>query len=348
MAFLDSAHLWRNPASGYWYVVWREGGRPRRRSCKTRSLVQAKKQLAELMRDAPEGWAQTPAVPLPEAVEAWYLDRARAERRLSRSTLQQYRTFADMVVEVAPADLPVSELGPRDAQRLLDQMARERPCSPETMRKRFGLLRMLFGWLRRQEYVHRNPVEQLEPPAAKPQRKPAFEEAQIQQLLEDLAADAAALQEGPRRRTREGLRDLVRVLAYSGLRSVEALRLSWEDVDLEGRVWRIRSPQNKGGDRVQPIYDGLLDVLRRRRLFGEAGPFQPEQPLRSAWRSFKRRHPDWASADLHSLRHAFVTRLRRRGHHAAAQFLAGHKTAAMTDHYTHLGPEDFREELNQL
>lgn len=32
----------------------------------------------------------------------------------------------------------------------------------------------------------------------------------------------------------------------------------------------------------------------------------------------------------------------------AAQKLAGHKTSAMTDHYTDLDAEDFREELEQI
>jgi integrase len=78
-----------------------------------------------------------------------------------------------------------------------------------------------------------------------------------------------------------GLRE---VLWRSGLRSIEAILLRWEDVELEARTWRIRSPSNMGGDQLLPLHPDLVPVLRRRRLeiSAEAGPFAIEWHVRKA------------------------------------------------------------------
>ncbi len=152
------------------------------------------------------------------------------------------------------------------------------------------------------------------------------------------------------RREAQLLADLLDVLWLSGLRSIEAIRLHWKDVDLDARTWRIRSPENKGGDQVLPLHPELVPVLRRRQLetAAEAGPFVVEWHVRNAWRRFKSRHKEWAGWSLHSLRHGFVTRVRAAAGDAAASHLARHKSKAMTEHYSHFDQETFREALDGL
>lgn len=340
-------HLWRNP-NGYWYLVWTEaGGAPRRRSLRTKSAQHAKVLLAEhLARGTRESLPSR--LPLVEAAEAWLRDRERPERRLARTTLASYRTFVSRIRVAAPPQLLADSIRPAQAQAVLDRMADAWPASPETLRKRLTFLSMVFGWLERQELVRRNPCRSLEPPATRPVRKPALDEEGFRLLRAAAEGFEAAAKREDARRRRRAVVDLLDVLWLSGLRSVEAFRLTWEDVDLRRRRWLIRSPRNKGGERWEPIHDRLVPVLQRRRLLGADGPFRPEGGIRNTWRRFKAVKPEFEGADLHSLRHGFVTRLVERGHRNAAQYLAGHRTAAMTEHYTHLRGEDFREELNQL
>ena len=154
--------------------------------------------------------------------------------------------------------------------------------------------------------------------------------------------------EGPPRGAAPG--GLLDVLWLSGLRSIEAVRLQWREVDLDARTWRIRSPANKGGDQVLPLHPELVPVLRPRMLetASEEGPFALEWHVRNAWRRFKGRHNEWTGWSLHSLRHGFVTRVRAATGDAAASHLARHKSKAMTEHYSHFDAGTFRSSLERL
>ena len=345
MALRSAPHLWQ-AANGFWYVVWQSPKGPRRRSLRTQSKLEARQALREFQTSgAPR---KQRSVSLIDAAWEWLADRARSERRLQPSTLNSYEVFVRQLDACAPETWLVDDVGPLDIRDLLDKFAEIYSPSPETQRKRLGMLSSIFRWLVRQELVRRNPCDAVEPPAARPQRKPTLSEAAYGALCEALDENVGTAGAEVARRNAEALRDLVVVLWHSGLRRVEALRLDWPDIDLQTATWLIRSPRNKGGDRAAPIHTALVPVLRRRKLLGELGPFQPRRPVENAWVSFKKCFPAWQGTDLHSLRHAFVTRLRRAGGADAAQFLAGHRTAAMTDLYKHYGAEEFREVLEML
>ena len=348
MALRAAPRLWRNPSSGYWYAVWTELGEKRRRSLRTKSRPAAARALREFAADVAAGWSERPDLPLQDGLRLWLEDRERPDRKLATSTLNQYRGVVRQLARVTSPQLLADEVRPLDVRAIMDRVAEQYSATPETVRKKLGVLSMAFRWMVRQELVRRNPCDAVEPPASRPQRKPALTEEVYGRLCAALEEDVAQAGDTYTRRNREALRDLVEVLWRSGLRRVEALRLEWPDIDLESAAWVIRSPRNKGGERQAPIHSALLPLLRRRQLLGEAGPFVPRRPLENAWVSFKKRVPEWRGTDLHSLRHAFVTRLRRSGGADAAQFLAGHRTAAMTDHYTHFNAEDFRGVLERL
>jgi integrase len=181
-----------------------------------------------------------------------------------------------------------------------------------------------------------------------PSTRRAASAAQVEAILTAAAAEVAQ----PRRRVAQRrqaqtVADLVTALWFSGLRSIEALRLLWVDVDLDRATWTIRSPANKGGTVVLPVHREVLTMLRRRRLLGQAGPFQGVGD-REAWRKFKARHPELEQRHLHSLRHSFVTRMVETGNLAAARHTGRHRTPEMTDLYTHVGPETFRAALEAL
>lgn len=165
-------------------------------------------------------------------------------------------------------------------------------------------------------------------------------------VREDLAT---AVLESDRREA-QLVSDPLEVLWHSGLRSIEAMRLTWEDIDLDARTWLIRSPYNKGGEQRLPLHPDLVPILRRRHLETgtEAGPFAGMWHVRNAWRRFKTRHVEWAGWSLHSLRHGFVTRVRAAAGDSAASHLARHKSKSMTEHYSHFDEETFRTALDGI
>lgn len=96
-------------------------------------------------------------------------------------------------------------------------------------------------------------------PEPSPDRHHSAEE--IARLLSTLDAEAAAGEWKPLR-----LRALAYTVAFTGLRKMEALGLTWPDVDLEGRVIWIRvNPwrrlKTRASGQPVPIPDALAEVL---------------------------------------------------------------------------------------
>jgi integrase len=343
-------HLWKHPQTRRFYLVWQEpGGITKRQSLRTEDRLEAEAKLEEVQRDLGEGYDMgNRALTLGEAARQWLRDREEPERGLSRKTLYGYQRFVDQLLAVASADQLVADMRARDCRLILRAMRDAFSLSPGSMRGRHVAFGMMFRWLVRDEVLTRNPVDSLEAPKVEKQRKPALTVEEFQALAMDLENAVEAATDERVERGYQAVRDQVEVLWLSGMRSIESIRLEWEDVNLEAMTWTIRSPRNKGGEKALPIHRGLREVLLRRRLLGGPGPFQPESYMRTWWRRWKERNPRWKGTSLHSLRHSFVTRLRRAGEKEAAMQLARHASDAMSDHYNHVAPEEFRAALDRL
>lgn len=340
--------LWR-AGNGYLYIVYSDRGRWIRRSTRTTKMAAAQEQLRTFLESggAQGGAAQRQS--LGDAAVEWATDRALPMYGLSATTAREYRLTVDRITAAPIARLSLDEVRPNDVREFLARLGRK-GATPGALARVLLHVRMLFRWLQRQERVHSNPAELIETPKIQRGRRPAFRPEQFAEMRAAARADVAAATTQTARREAQLLVDLLDALWLSGLRSIEAIRLQWQDVDLEARTWRIRSPANKGGDQVMPLHPDLVPLLRRRRIetAAEVGPFVGEWHVRNAWRRFKSRHPEWAGWSLHSLRHGFVTRVRAAAGDAAASHLARHKSKAMTEHYSHFDQETFRSALEGI
>jgi integrase len=69
----------------------------------------------------------------------------------------------------------------------------------------------------------------------------------------------------------EVARDYLLLMLFTGLRRGEAARLTWDDVDLKGRVIRIPAHSTKSGHKLDlPMTDFVRDLLVARRAKGDA------------------------------------------------------------------------------
>jgi integrase len=337
-------HLWRS-SNGYLYIVYSDRGLWRRKSTKTIKLAAAQEQLREFIEQQGERRAGGGRKTLGQAAVEW-VDARKVEGSASLKTLQAYALTAQRVSAAPLGRFQLGVIEPGDVRDyILHLRAKRLPAA--ALARDLLHVRMLFRWLQRQQLVKGNAAELVESPKAPRGRRPAVTPSQFEALraavLEDLLTAATTAD----RREAQLVSDLLEVLWHSGLRSIEAMRLEWTDVDLEGRTWMIRSPVNKGGEQRLPLHPDLIPILRRRQLETgiEAGPFVGHWHVRNAWRRFKTRHKEWAGWSLHSLRHGFVTRIRAASGDAAASHLARHKSKSMTEHYSHFDEETFRAAL---
>lgn len=335
-------------ANGTLYLWWTEHGKTRKESARTNKVGDADRLAREKELElASVSWARPRRVTFHQAVCTWFEDRSAPRYGLDPKTLRGYRAAVELVLDTAPRGLRADQVSPAHVRELMGSLE-ERGLAAVTIRRYHVALSMIFHWLQRQGSVSRNPVTAVDPPRVPASTRTAASSEEFQAILDAAGAEQAnPSRRASQKRQAQTVADLVTALWFSGLRSIEALRLTWADVDLDRVTWTIRSPRNKGGTVVLPVHREVVTMLRRRRLLGQAGPFQGPGD-REAWRKFKVRNPELEQRHLHALRHSFVTRMVETGNLAAARHTGRHRTPEMTDLYTHVGPETFRAALEAL
>ncbi|WP_173088753.1 site-specific integrase [Devosia sp. 1635] len=134
---------------------------------------------------------------------------------------------------------------------------------------------------------------------------------------------------------------IIKLLALTGCRKSEIVKLRWSEVDFE--TGSLRLLDSKTGPRKLPLNQAALDLLgARRRIAGNPYVF----PATSGTGHFTALQKGWvtirAAADLndvriHDLRHSFATTLASSGHSLLViGSLLGHKDLRTTQIYAHL------------
>jgi len=152
------------------------------------------------------------------------------------------------------------------------------------------------------------------------------------------------------------LQPLVEFLYLSGWRKSEARKLEWRDVDLPGRVVRLRIENNKNKDsRLLPLAGRLLELIeeqatRRRldcpRVFNNDG--QPIGDFRKAWKAACKAS-GLTGTLVHDLRRCAARNLSRAGvPELVAMEITGHKTRSMYRRYRIVDERDLREATERL
>ncbi len=159
-----------------------------------------------------------------------------------------------------------------------------------------------------------------------------------------------------RNRLPEYLKDPVTFLYLSGWRLGEMRALEWRDVDLAGKVVRLRPAISKNKDgRVLPLSGELLEIVERandKRRLDCSNVFHLEgQPIGD----FKR---SWATACkaarvgkvlVHDLRRTAVRDMVRAGiPDRVAMTLSGHKTRSVFDRYNIVSETDLAQAAERL
>jgi len=144
------------------------------------------------------------------------------------------------------------------------------------------------------------------------------------------------------------LQDPITFLYFSGWRVGEMRALQWRDVDLDGRIVRLRPENSKNKDgRVLPLAGELLEVVERSRakrrpdcpfVFHDDG--QPIGNFRKAW-SAACKAAGRNEILVHDLRRTAVRNMVRAGvPDRIAMALSGHKTRSIFDRYNIVSESD--------
>jgi len=150
------------------------------------------------------------------------------------------------------------------------------------------------------------------------------------------------------------------ILAYTGMRRGELLKLSWTDIDLRrGLLWvqsRKQSRENEFKGREITIHSTLLSILKELRR-GSRGPYllpgREDEPVSAhkAYHDLKKltRGTEFEGIGFHTLRHTFSSNLASAGvDDRTIDAFMGHETEEMRKRYQHLFPEKRRGAIEAL
>jgi integrase/recombinase XerD len=278
-----------------------------------------------------------------------FLDYLGTERRLSRNTLDAYRS--DLLQLAAHLDRHGRDAVAVSAPQLELFMAElavgatgHPPVSPATLQRKAACLRSFYRHLRRTGIIDHDPTGQLRGPP-KAHRLP--------QVLN--AEEVALLRCGPRGTDPSALRDraLLAVMCDCGLRASEAIGLRLGDVDLRRRVLLTGGdgPRERsvplGRDAARPLRayldrgrPALVGVATELHVFvNRRGSGLTRQGLYKIVQGHARSAGLDDRMSPHTLRHTFAARLLAEGSDLrSVQELLGHADIATTQIYARLPP----------
>lgn len=237
------------------------------------------------------------------------------ERRLKPQTFMAERRYL-MKHWAGLHDRLAGELSIPEIRRELERMRTVN--GPFAANRAHEALSRAFIWAVQCGYLTQNPLFGIKPLSPEPPRERVLDLGELAAIWK---ASAGLGEYGV----------IIRLLMLTGCRRAEIGDMSWDEVDLEGRVWTLPSARSKNGRVLQtPLSDLALAELRamqprsdRDRLFG-----RNKGKGFTGWVRNKRLLDEASGVDgwvLHDIRRSVVT-------HMAEMGIAPHIVEAVVNH----------------
>ncbi|MCL6622873.1 MAG: site-specific integrase [Syntrophobacterales bacterium] len=270
-------------------------------------------------------------------VWAKYLPWAKEHKKSWVDDLRYYRKhleprFGDKALDaITPLDIEKMKL---DLKKGLNK--RGKPYAPATIKHQLVILRRLYNLARRWGmYSGKSPLESVSMPRIDNQKTELLKDEELARLLDTLEKwpfkESAAF---------------VKFALFTGLRRGEMFKLTWDDVDFERGLIRLRDPKGGKTENI-PVSKEALDVLR---TLDAVSPFvfpgkngKQRTDFNGPWQRIRRAAglPDFR---FHGLRHHFASALVSAGYDLlVVQKLLTHKDVKTTQRYAHLAPGTLKE-----
>lgn len=145
----------------------------------------------------------------------------------------------------------------RDGRVIRGKKPTPRPPSASTLVSEDALLRAVFDRALRNGWVNGEQIPQIKSERPKANRRPDFTEAEIQKLLTLAKQRVGEAQNDRIRHARGMLECFVGLMAFTGMRPFEAMKLKWRDIEV------FKTPQGKHATRIS-----VSGKKKKRRLVG--------------------------------------------------------------------------------
>lgn len=280
-----------------------------------------------------------------------YINYLRHEKRYSQHTLSSYKNDLDQFqffVRKTYPDASLSEITHNHIRSWMVELINNNITSKSINRK-ISSLRSYYNYLLKQEIVAKNPTIKIITPKI-PKRLPEFiQEKNIAQLFDNLI-------EGDFEEFRDRL--IIELFYITGMRKIELINLSDDDIDISNNVVKVLGKGNK--ERLCPLLESILSKINRYKELRDSF-FEGDLHSKHLFVTSKgaKMYPKFVynlvksylstittsnKRSPHILRHSFATHLMNGGADLnAVKELLGHANLAATQIYTHNSIEKLKE-----
>ncbi len=265
------------------------------------------------------------------------------------TTLEADRSRIKWHIKPLIGSIKINQLAKVDVQKLMRDIAAGRTATENAKHVKGGkpsatrtvsLLKSILAFAIDRKLIVESPAKGVK--AYKPNKRERFLSA-----VEMAALGDALTAMGAEGRAAVGALNIIRLLALTGARRNELVRLRWSEVDFERSALRLAD--SKTGAKVIPLGAAALALLatipKSKGLYVFPEPDDPKSPFRGlfyAW-SLVRTRANLPGVRIHDLRHSFASAGLASGQ--GLQLigrLLGHAQVSTTARYAHLAVEPIR------
>ena len=320
--------------NGIYYIVWRENGRQKWKSLRTRDKSIARRLYNQFKKAYLAGRIikldDTGNITMKQYAQE-YFDWLSMTREAG--TYEQYRIAWEKLFAIT-GNILLKDLTRRHIDLFVQDQQRK-GNKPVTINKDLRSLKAILYKAVEWGYLRENPLSKYRmlPVDQKPPR--ALSADEIIRLLTAIDDPMFRL--------------FVAFALYSGARRNEILFLTWDKVDLTRRVIFIEKTKSHKS-RYIPISSSLMAVLQQLRQYTQVGRIFPEWSPNKVTKKFKKyARKAGLECRLHDLRHTFATHLISEGVPVQVlKDLLGHSNITTTMIYTHALEEYKRQAVEKL
>ncbi len=214
---------------------------------------------------------------------------------------------------------------------------RSKRVSVYSVRRDIATLSNILNYAITLEYIKDNPISKIKKPTIPEQQPMFFSESEYEQFINSIDI--------------KDFKDMVTVAVNTGLRQMELLTITKEQIDLISNVITLdnRNHITKTKKiRVIPMNRQVREILQRRIELEKIFPFTQQQTVK-LFQKYRRKSEIRSELTFHSLRHTFASWLVQKGvsiYHVSK--LLGHASVKTTEIYSHLNNSDLKASVELL
>lgn len=362
----DTGKLIKRPDSKVWQYYFRYKGKTYRGSTGEIDRVKAQEKLYRIQHEATKSSNIRNAGNI-SVLEFRDLYLSYVKVELRRETLKSYRSAIGNLVAFLGLKYPYIKLLKEITPEVIDafKLFKSEDSSLANVHNNIKVFKTMFRWATEGHsppLLAENPIEKYKNYSKKKIREG-------QKVIVILTLDDLGKFVEYTKKHYPKLYPLYLTYMYTGAREKELFALTWDDVDFDNKLIKIRYKKDfipKTDERTLPLHHKLVEILKAiprtsKHVFTDTsnkpfmypdstrakGYYESHKPYRCLGMIMKAiGKPEFTR--LHWLRHSYATIIAKEKGIKFAQDVLGHKDIKVTERYIHFDREYLQENLNKI